>query len=56
MLHPGKVQFAIDVQPDMVTLVPENRKEITTEGGLNVAAKVDDLTQIIATLKNTILP
>ena len=33
------VQFAIDVQPDMVTLVPENRQEITTEGGLNVAAK-----------------
>lgn len=39
------LQFAIDVQPDMVTLVPENRQEITTEGGLNVAAKADTLTQ-----------
>ena len=46
------LQFAIDVQPDMVTLVPENRQEITTEGGLNVAAKADSLTQYIATLKN----
>lgn len=46
------VQFAIDVQPDMVTLVPENRAEVTTEGGLNVAAKVDALTKAIATLKN----
>ncbi len=44
--------FAIDVQPDMVTLVPENRQEITTEGGLNVAAKTDDLTQIVSALKN----
>jgi len=46
------VQFAIDVQPDMVTLVPENRQEITTEGGLNVAAKTDELTRLIMTLKN----
>lgn len=46
------VQFAIDVQPDMVTLVPENRQEVTTEGGLNVAAKTDELTRFIMTLKN----
>ncbi|MDR1760798.1 MAG: pyridoxine 5'-phosphate synthase [Fibrobacter sp.] len=44
--------FAIDVQPDMVTLVPESRQEITTEGGLNAAAKTDDLTQIVSALKN----
>jgi len=46
------VQFAIDVLPDMVTLVPENRKEVTTEGGLNVAAKFDDISKVIQTLKN----
>ncbi|HHX14711.1 MAG TPA: pyridoxine 5'-phosphate synthase [Fibrobacter sp.] len=46
------VQFAIDVQPDMVTLVPENRQEITTEGGLNVAAKTEELARLIMTLKN----
>lgn len=46
------VQFAVDVLPDMVTLVPESRQEITTEGGLNVAAKVDDLTKVVQTLKS----
>lgn len=49
---PEMVQFAIDVQPDMTTLVPENRAEVTTEGGLNVAAKIDELSRAIATLKN----
>jgi len=29
--------IAMDVQPDVVTIVPEKRKEITTEGGLDVA-------------------
>lgn len=27
---PEMVQLAIDIQPDMVTLVPENREEVTT--------------------------
>ena len=30
------IEFALDVRPDMVTLVPEKRKELTTEGGLDV--------------------
>lgn len=46
------VQFAVDVLPDMVTLVPESRQEVTTEGGLNVAAKIDDLTKVVQTLKS----
>jgi len=29
------VKIALDVQPDQVTLVPENRAELTTEGGLD---------------------
>ncbi|NLO24095.1 MAG: pyridoxine 5'-phosphate synthase [Fibrobacter sp.] len=45
-------QLAIDVQPDIVTLVPETRQEITTEGGLNVAAKSEELTALISTLRN----
>jgi len=44
-------QIAISLLPDMVTLVPENREEITTEGGLNVAAKVDEISKIIHALK-----
>ena len=50
--NPEMVQFAINVQPDMVTLVPENSQEITTEAGLNVAAKIDEVSKIVMTLKN----
>src|SRR5205814_2422810 len=32
--------IAIDVRPDAVSLVPENPKEITTEGGLNVRPNI----------------
>jgi pyridoxine 5-phosphate synthase len=31
------VRIAKEVRPDMVTLVPEKRQELTTEGGLDVA-------------------
>ncbi|MDX6444213.1 MAG: pyridoxine 5-phosphate synthase [Blastocatellia bacterium] len=34
------VKIAIDAQPDAVSLVPENPKEITTEGGLNVRPNI----------------
>jgi pyridoxine 5-phosphate synthase len=33
---PEMIEIARDVRPDMVTLVPEKRQELTTEGGLNV--------------------
>ncbi|MFP3867019.1 MAG: pyridoxine 5'-phosphate synthase [Desulfobacteraceae bacterium] len=34
---PEIIAIAIDVKPDLVTLVPEKRQELTTEGGLEVA-------------------
>ena len=34
------MKVAIDTRPDAVSLVPENPKEITTEGGLNVRTNV----------------
>jgi len=30
------VRIALDVKPDLVTLVPERRQEVTTEGGLDL--------------------
>jgi pyridoxine 5-phosphate synthase len=33
------VQIARRIQPDLVTLVPEKREELTTEGGLDVKAR-----------------
>lgn len=35
--------IALAVRPHSVCIVPENRQEITTEGGLNVVAQVDAL-------------
>lgn len=32
------IKIAFDVKPDLVTIVPEKRQELTTEGGLNIAA------------------
>ena len=45
------VKKAINVLPDMVTLVPERRKEITTEGGLDLTVNFDYLEEIVSTLR-----
>jgi len=42
---PEIVDIALRVRPDIVCLVPERRQEITTEGGLEVAAQVAALTE-----------
>lgn len=34
------VNIALDVVPDLVTLVPERRQELTTEGGLDVVSRL----------------
>lgn len=39
-MDPDIVDIACDVLPDQVTLVPENRREITTEGGVDVAGNI----------------
>ncbi len=41
------VRIAEKVRPDQVTLVPENRAELTTEGGLNCAGQQKRLAQIV---------
>ncbi len=45
------VDIAIRTRPDQVSLVPENRQEITTEGGLDVASQIGDLRQVGESLK-----
>jgi len=37
-IAPAMIEIACQVKPDQVTLVPEKREEITTEGGLDVVA------------------
>jgi pyridoxine 5-phosphate synthase len=50
---PEIIEIALKVKPDFICLVPENRQEITTEGGLDVTAHVDALTATTARLKTT---
>jgi len=46
---PAMVQTALRIKPDMVTLVPEKRQELTTEGGLDVVLYEDSLKEVIKT-------
>ena len=41
------VQIALKLKPDFVCIVPENRKEVTTEGGLNLKKNKIKLRKII---------
>ena len=45
------VGIARDILPDMVTLVPEKRQELTTGGGLDVAGNRDRISKAVARLK-----
>lgn len=45
------VRIATDVMPDMVTLVPEKREELTTEGGLDVVGNKKTVSKAIDKLK-----
>jgi len=47
------VQFAKTVLPSMVTLVPEGPNELTTEGGLNIDAKISEVTAVIQALQSS---
>jgi pyridoxine 5-phosphate synthase len=42
---------ALEISPSRVTLVPEKRRELTTEGGLDVANKVKRLKKFVSTLR-----
>ena len=46
------VKLAYEYKPDMVTLVPERREELTTEGGLDVAAGRDAIGKLVKNLKD----
>jgi len=50
------IKVALKVRPDWVTLVPEKRQELTTEGGLDVFGQKNKLKEIVKTFhKNNIL-
>ncbi len=45
------INTALKIKPDFICIVPENRKEITTEGGLNLKKNKVKLKKIISTFK-----
>ncbi|SMC36417.1 pyridoxine 5'-phosphate synthase [Desulfocicer vacuolatum DSM 3385] len=46
------IGIALEVKPEIITLVPEKREELTTEGGLDLLTHHSAIEQSIATLKN----
>lgn len=46
------VNFALNLKPHKVCLVPERREELTTEGGLNVASQIHILGEIVNRLQD----
>lgn len=47
------LRIALEVHPDQVTLVPERREEITTEGGLDVRGNLATLTRMTGELRSS---
>jgi len=50
------VAIALEIQPDYVTLVPERREEVTTEGGLDVAGQLPRFTDVVTQLQSASIP
>ncbi len=48
---PEMLDISREVKPNLVTLVPEKREELTTEGGLEVAGNLIHLTDYVGQLK-----
>lgn len=53
---PEIVAIALDVVPDMITMVPEKRQELTTEGGLDVVTNAKKITKTIAKMRKAGIP
>ncbi len=44
--------IALDIKPDCVTLVPEKKEELTTEGGLDLITHEQNVMETVTSLKN----
>jgi pyridoxine 5-phosphate synthase len=50
------VKIALEIQPDYVTLVPERREEVTTEGGLDIVGQLLRLQSVVDRLQSADIP
>ncbi|MCK4846670.1 MAG: pyridoxine 5'-phosphate synthase [Deltaproteobacteria bacterium] len=53
---PEMLKIAMEIKPDLVTLVPEKRQELTTEGGLDLKTNSEELKGFISELRGSELP
>jgi pyridoxine 5-phosphate synthase len=51
-MEEGIVDVALETTPPKATLVPERRQEVTTEGGLDVAAESDRVAGVVEKLQD----
>ena len=49
--NPKIIKTALKIKPDFICIVPENRREITTEGGLNLRINRNKIKRIIKKFK-----
>ena len=50
------IAIALDIKPDYVTLVPEKREEVTTEGGIDIVKNLDRFTAVVDRLQSADIP
>lgn len=50
------VRIALEIRPDLVTLVPEKRLELTTEGGLDVTGQKEHLRETAKKIRGAGIP
>ncbi len=50
------IRIATHTKPDMVTIVPEKRKELTTEGGLDMKANMAHLNDSVKKIRDAGIP
>lgn len=50
--NPGVVAVALKARPDEACLVPERRRELTTEGGLDAAGQIETLRPTVLALRD----
>ena len=55
-LNEGVIKVALKNKPNFICIVPEKRKEITTEGGLNLSKNLNRIRKIIDKFKKNNLP
>ena len=49
-IDPEIVDIALRIRPEQATIVPENRQEITTEGGLDVIVNIKRVSEVVKML------